>query len=86
MQSAELWQRPDVLVLGGAGPICVQLEGLSTGQRRMCQLYPDHMVTVARGVRVGIAECQYQLYNRRWNCTTTNDSSVFGQILTAGKS
>jgi len=86
MQSADLWRRPEALVLGrGAGPICVHLEGLSAGQRRLCQLYPDHMASVARGVRAGIAECQYQLHGRRWNCTTTNDSSVFGQILSAGK-
>jgi len=87
MQSSQLWQRPDMLVLGGsAGPVCVQLEGLSAGQRRMCQLYPDHMASVARGVGMGISECQYQLHGRRWNCSTTNDSSVFGPILSAGKS
>jgi len=87
MQSSQLWQRPDVLVLGGnAGPVCFQLEGLSVGQRRICQLYPDHMVGVGRGVGMGIAECQYQLHGRRWNCSTTNDSSVFGPILSAGKS
>jgi len=85
MQSTELWRRPESLVLGGAEPICVQLEGLSAGQRRMCQLYSDHMASVARGVRMGIAECQYQLHDRRWNCSTTNDSSVFGPILSAGK-
>jgi len=87
LQSTELWRRPEALVLGGgaAEPICVHLEGLSAGQRRMCQLYPDHMASVARGVRSGIAECQYQLHSRRWNCSTTNDSSVFGPILSAGK-
>jgi len=85
MQSAELWRRPDALVLGGAGPICGQLEGLSAGQRRMCQLYSDHMASVASGVRIGIAECQYQLHGRRWNCSTTNDSSVFGPLLSTGK-
>ena len=86
MQSGELWRRPEALVLGrGAGPICVHLEGLSAGQRRLCQLYPDHMASVARGVRAGIAECQYQLHGHRWNCSTVNDSSVFGSILSAGK-
>ena len=87
MQSTALWRRPEALILGagGSGPICVHLEGLSAGQRRMCQLYPDHMASVARGARVGIAECQFQLHSRRWNCITTNDSSVFGPILSAGK-
>jgi len=85
MQSTDVWWRTDALVLGSSGPTCVQLEGLSAGQRRMCQLYSDHMASVARGVRMGIVECQYQLHGRRWNCSTTNDSSVFGPILSAGK-
>jgi len=85
MQSTEMWRRPEALVVGGGGPICVQLEGLSAGQRRMCQLYPDHMASVAHGVRMGIAECQHQLHDRRWNCSTTNDSAVFGPILSAGQ-
>jgi len=85
MQSSELWRRPDALVLGSSAPSCVQLEGLSAGQRRMCQLYSDHMASVARGVQIGIGECQHQLHDRRWNCSTTNDTSVFGPILSAGK-
>jgi len=41
---------------------------------------------VGRGARQGIAECQWQFRNRRWNCSTVQDSTVFGPILSIGKS
>ena len=30
---------------------------------------------------MGIEECQYQFSDRRWNCTTFNNTSVFGKVL-----
>ena len=47
----------------------------------LVQLYTDHMVHVGRGARSGIGECQYQFRNRRWNCTTVDDTTVFGPVL-----
>lgn len=63
---------------------CAKLFGLSKGQQQLCQLYRDHMPHVGRGAREGIAECQYQFHNQRWNCSTFNDQSVFGPILMSG--
>lgn len=65
--------------------MCVALKGLSPGQIRICQLYYDHMPSVGRGAQLGIRECQYQFRNRRWNCSTVNDESVFGPVMELGK-
>ncbi|XP_046493395.1 protein Wnt-5b [Neodiprion pinetum] len=65
----------------GASPLCANLNGLSPGQGRLCQLYQDHMAGVARGARAGIAECQHQFRDRRWNCSTVEDGTVFGPVL-----
>lgn len=60
---------------------CTQLKGLTQGQMRLCELYPDHMASVSRGAKAGIAECQWQFRNRRWNCSTVEDSTVFGPVM-----
>lgn len=64
---------------------CSKLLGLSKGQQQLCQLYKDHIPHIGRGARQGITECQHQFRNRRWNCTTFDDDSVFGPILKSGE-
>lgn len=64
---------------------CTELKGLSKGQARMCNLYQDHIPHIGRGARLGINECQYQFKSQRWNCSTVDDSSVFGHVLNIGK-
>lgn len=71
----------EALLLGTTLPICQQITGLSRGQQKLCMLYTDHMMHVGRGARQGIAECQYQFQHQRWNCSTVDDSTVFGPIL-----
>merc|ERR1711935_1243628 len=44
-------------------------------------LYTDHMMHVGRGARNGISECQFQFRHNKWNCSTVEDSTVFGPIL-----
>ncbi|XP_058804725.1 protein Wnt-5b-like [Phymastichus coffea] len=61
--------------------LCAALHGLSRGQLKLCQLSHDHMPSVARGARLGIHECQHQFRQRRWNCSTVDDESVFGPVL-----
>ena len=63
-----------------------QINGLSSGQKKLCMLYTDHMMHVGRGARNGISECQFQFRNNRWNCSTVEDSTVFGPILSIRES
>ena len=63
---------------------CSELKGLSKGQTQLCNLYQDHIPHIGRGARLGINECQYQFKNQRWNCSTVDDSSVFGHVLSIG--
>ncbi|XP_026492000.1 protein Wnt-5b-like [Vanessa tameamea] len=60
--------------------MCARLRGLTPGQRRVCRRHKDHMPAVGDGVKKGIKECQYQFQNRRWNCTVTEDDTVFGPL------
>ena len=64
---------------------CTELKGLSKGQTQLCNLYQDHIPHIGRGARLGINECQFQFKNQRWNCSTVDDSSVFGHVLNIGK-
>ena len=67
--------------------MCTQVDGLSNGQIKLCQLYQDHMGSVSRGAQLGIRECQWQFKNRRWNCSVIEkDASVFGPVLEIRKS
>lgn len=83
MQGYEVWRNPQLYMVG-AQPLCTQIPGLSPGQAKLCQLYQDHMSSVGRGARAGIAECQWQFRYRRWNCSTVEDSTVFGPVLQIG--
>lgn len=74
---------PEAYIIGGQ-PLCSQLEGLSKGQRKLCQLYQDHMHFIGEGAKTGIQECQYQFRQRRWNCSTVDNSSVFGRVMQIG--
>ncbi|XP_010771698.1 protein Wnt-5b-like, partial [Notothenia coriiceps] len=73
-------QRPEMYIIG-AQPLCSQLSGLSQGQRKLCQLYQDHMVHIGDGAKTGIKECQFQFRQRRWNCSTVDNTSVFGRVM-----
>ncbi|XP_059143019.1 protein Wnt-5a-like, partial [Physella acuta] len=77
----EKWNNPHILMLGAQPGICTQLKGLSARQIKFCQQYHDHMPSIGRGAKLGIAECQFQFRLRRWNCSTVQDSSVFGPII-----
>ena len=76
---------PEAYLLGTTLPLCQQISGLSNGQQKLCMLYTDHMMHVGRGARRGIAECKFQFNGRKWNCSTVEDSTVFGPILSIRK-
>ena len=75
---------PEAYIIG-AQPLCSQLLGLSQGQKKLCQLYQDHMQYIGEGAKTGIRECQFQFRHRRWNCSTVDNSSVFGRVMQIGK-
>ncbi|XP_077983929.1 protein Wnt-5b-like [Glandiceps talaboti] len=60
---------------------CNELTGLSEGQVKLCQLYQDHMKSISNGAKTGIDECQNQFSKRRWNCSTVDDQTVFGRVM-----
>ncbi|KAB0390670.1 hypothetical protein E2I00_018830 [Balaenoptera physalus] len=39
------------------------------------------MAYIGEGARTGIRECQHQFRQRRWNCSTVDDASVFGRVM-----
>lgn len=77
-------QMSEVYIIG-AQPLCSQLAGLSQGQKKLCHLYQDHMQYIGEGAKTGIKECQYQFRHRRWNCSTVDNTSVFGRVMQIGK-
>lgn len=84
MQSSQMLPT-ETLLLGTTMPLCKQITGLSAGQQKLCMLYTDHMMHVGKGARKGISECQYQFRYRKWNCSTVDDTTVFGPILKTRK-
>ncbi|XP_022247569.1 protein Wnt-2b-like [Limulus polyphemus] len=63
------------------GNRCKELYYLVKRQRELCNLSYNILHSVGLGAKMGIEECQYQFQMSRWNCTTFNDTSVFGGIL-----
>lgn len=84
MQGIDVWKSPELYMIG-AQPLCTQIPGLSPGQSKFCLLYLDHMKTVSNGAKLGISECQWQFLYSRWNCSTVQDSSVFGRVVNTRK-
>ncbi|PVD19491.1 hypothetical protein C0Q70_19980 [Pomacea canaliculata] len=60
---------------------CSDLPYLKPRQRELCALDKSLIHVLSEGASMGIEECQHQFMNRRWNCSTFNTTSVFGNIL-----
>ena len=63
---------------------CNAVPGLVSQQLNLCQNNPDSLLCVSEGARQAILECQNQFKFERWNCTTSQNYSVFGPIMTKG--
>ena len=60
--------------------------GLDKYQKRFCEEHPDIAISIGKGARLGVQECQKQLKEELWNCSTVaRDVSVFGKVLRKGK-
>ncbi|KAK9526031.1 hypothetical protein VZT92_016690 [Zoarces viviparus] len=57
---------------------------LSPRQKDLCRKKPFLLPGVQSGARLAVSECQSQFRHERWNCSTTEDASVFGHELTSG--
>ena len=70
----------------GANIICNKIPGLAPRQRAICRSRPDAIVAIGEGARLGLAECQYQVRNMRWNCSNPDPHhSMFGYERMAGE-
>ncbi|CAG2228230.1 WNT16 [Mytilus edulis] len=63
---------------------CNTVPGLVLEQLDLCQRNPESLLCVSEGARQAIHECQNQFRFERWNCTTSQNYSVFGPIMTKG--
>ncbi|GAU94914.1 hypothetical protein RvY_06613 [Ramazzottius varieornatus] len=63
---------------------CQRIPGLVEHQLALCRRSPDVFRKVTGAAQLAIHECQEQFRGERWNCTTVNDSTVFGRTAVKG--
>ena len=63
---------------------CQRIPGLVEHQLALCRRSPNVFRKVTGAAQLAIHECQAQFRGERWNCTTVNDSTVFGRTAVKG--
>lgn len=64
---------------------CSNFKFLAPRQKELCSKEVQLHKVIGDGAKRGIAECQNQFSNRRWNCSTFNTTDVFGKVLQLSK-
>ncbi|KAK3104883.1 hypothetical protein FSP39_012347 [Pinctada imbricata] len=63
---------------------CDSLVGLVKRQKKICKKNLEVMHSVKLGALNAIEECSFQFKNRRWNCSTVEARTIFGNVLKLG--
>ncbi|XP_045216271.1 protein Wnt-4-like [Mercenaria mercenaria] len=61
--------------------MCNNSPYLEPRQRELCAKEKRLIDVISAGASMGIEECKHQFSGRRWNCTTFNNTDVFGNVI-----
>lgn len=75
----------EVFALGAKIMCNHDIAGLVNSQRQLCRENPEVVVSIGKGAKLGVEECQHQFKDHRWNCSkVARDVSVFGKVMKKG--
>ncbi|XP_077997676.1 protein Wnt-10a-like isoform X2 [Glandiceps talaboti] len=55
--------------------VCGMVPGFTRRQHRLCMQKPGLVASAIQGMMVAVHECQYQMRNRRWDCSALEQKS-----------
>lgn len=64
---------------------CRKIHGFVGKQYQICRRTPSVMKYISEAMEITKAECQLQLKNRRWNCSTITMAPNFNDDLKTGE-